>query len=78
MDVGGIQKGWRFSLILDGPLVLMSVPRRKQSRITLGDKFVFRRRTEGSGTDANPLSYQEECSAPIAPPCPAGKWRLVE
>ncbi|MCH2288956.1 MAG: hypothetical protein MK447_03435 [SAR324 cluster bacterium] len=24
MDVGGIQWGWRFSLILDGPLVLMS------------------------------------------------------
>ena len=57
MDVGGIQWGWRFSLILDGPLVLMSVSRRKQSRITLGDKFVFRRRTEGTGTDAEPIPY---------------------
>ena len=57
MDVGGIQWGWRFSLILDGPLVLMSVPQRKQSRIILGDKFVFRRRTEGTGTDAEPLPY---------------------
>ena len=57
MDVGGIQLSWRFSLILDGPLVLMSVPRRKQSRIILGDKFVFRRRTEGTGTDAEPLPY---------------------
>ena len=78
MDVGGIQWGWRFSLILDGPLVLMSVPRRKQSRITLGDKFVFRRRTEGTGTDAESLAYQKKCFAPIAPSCPAGKWRLVE
>ena len=57
MDVGGIQRSWRFSLILEGPLVLMSVPRWKQSRITLGDKFVFRRRTEGTGTDAEPLPY---------------------
>ena len=57
MEVCDIQRGWRFSLILDGPLVLMSEPRRKQSRITLGDKFVFRRRTEGTGTDAEPLPY---------------------
>ena len=57
MDASDIQLSWRFSLILDGPLVLMSVPRRKQSRITLGDKFVFRRRTEGTGTDAEPLPY---------------------
>ena len=57
MDVGGIQYGWRFSLILDGPLVLMLMLQKKQSRITLGDKFVFRRRTEGTGTDAEPIPY---------------------
>ena len=57
MDVGGIQWSWRFSLILDGPLVLMSMVQRKQSKIILGDKFVFRRRTEGTGTDAKPISY---------------------